>query len=178
MGQTILLAGRPGVGKTTIIKQVVNMLGGEAGGFYTEEIRQRGRRLGFKIITLEGEEGVLAHVDIKGAPRVSKYGVNVRDLEEVGVAALRRAVEGGRYVVIDEIGKMELYSPEFRRAVVEALESEKVVLGTVMAGRHEWVDNLKAKSQVTVLTVTEGNREGMAGRILDMLQVSRGAPKP
>ena len=177
MGHAILLAGRPGVGKTTVIKQVVDMLGGEAGGFYTEEIRQGGRRLGFKIITLDGEEGVLAHIDIKGAPRVSKYGVNVRDLEEVGVASLRRAIEERRYVVIDEIGKMELYSQEFRRAVVEALESEKVVLGTVMAGRHDWVDTLKARPQVAVLTVTEGNREGMARRLLDMLQVSRGAFK-
>jgi nucleoside-triphosphatase len=172
MGDAILLAGRPGVGKTTIIKGVVDILGGEAGGFYTEEIRQRGRRLGFKIITLEGEEGVLAHVDIKGAPRVSKYGVNLKDLEGVGVAALRRAIEKRRYVVIDEIGKMELYSQEFRRAVVEALGSEKVVLGTVMAGPHLWVDTLKARPQVTVLTVTEGNREGMARQILDMLQVS------
>ncbi|MFQ5886839.1 MAG: nucleoside-triphosphatase, partial [Anaerolineae bacterium] len=42
MGHAILLAGRPGVGKTTIIKQVVDMLSGEAGGFYTEEIRQGG----------------------------------------------------------------------------------------------------------------------------------------
>lgn len=175
MGRTILLAGRPGVGKTTVIKQVVDMLGGEAGGFYTEEIRQGGRRLGFKIITLEGEEGVLAHVDIKGAPRVSKYGVNVRDLEEVGVAALRRAIEERRYVVIDEIGKMELYSQEFREAVVEALESEKVVLGTVMAGPHPWVDTLKVRPQVAVLKVTQGNREGMARRILNMLQASRGA---
>lgn len=175
MGDAILLAGRPGVGKTTIIKRVVDILGGEAGGFYTEEIRQRGRRLGFKIITLEGEEGVLAHVEIKGAPRVSKYGVNLKDLEEVGVAALRRAIEGRRYVVIDEIGKMELYSLEFRRAVVEALESEKVVLGTVMAGPHLWVDTLKARPQVTVLTVTEGNREGMARQILEMLRVSGGA---
>jgi len=169
MGRTILLAGRPGVGKTTIIKGVVDILGGEAGGFYTEEIRQGGQRMGFKIITLEGEEGVLAHVDIKGAPRVSKYGVNIRDLEEVGVAALRRAVEERQYVVIDEIGKMELYSQEFRRAVVEALESEKVVLGTVMAGPHPWVDTLKARPQVTVLVVTEGNRKGMVRRILDML---------
>ena len=175
MGRMILLAGRPGVGKTTVIKRVVDRLGGEAGGFYTEEIRQGGRRLGFKIITLEGEEGVLAHVDIKGAPRVSKYGVNVKDLEEVGVAALRRAIEEQRYVVIDEIGKMELYSQEFRRAVVEALESEKVVLGTVMGGPHPWVDTLKARPQVTVLTVTQGNREGMARRILDMLPVSGGA---
>lgn len=169
MGRTILLAGRPGVGKTTIVKRVVDILGGEAGGFYTEEIRQGGRRLGFKIITLEGEEGVLAHVDIKGGPRVSKYGVNIKDLEEVGVAALRRAIEERRYVVIDEIGKMELYSQEFRGAVGEALESEKVVLGTVLAVPHPWVDTLKAKPQVTVLTVTEGNRESMARRILDML---------
>jgi len=169
MGRTILLAGRPGVGKTTIIKQVVDMLGGEAGGFYTEEIRRGGRRQGFKIITLEGEEGVLAHVDIKGGPRVSKYGVNLKDLEEVGVAALRRAIEERRYVVVDEIGKMELYSQEFRGAVGEALNSEKIVLGTVLAGPHPWVDTLKAKPQVTVLTVTEGNRESMAQRILDML---------
>jgi len=169
MGRMILLAGRPGVGKTTIIKQVVDMLGGEAGGFYTEEIRQGGRRLGFKIITLEGEEGVLALVDIKGGPRVSKYGVNLKDLEEIGVTALRRAIEERRYVVIDEIGKMELYSQEFRGAVGEALNSEKIVLGTVLAGPHPWVDTLKAKPQVTVLTVTEGNREGMARRILDML---------
>ncbi len=177
MGRMILLAGRPGVGKTTVIKQVVDTLGGEAGGFYTEEIRQGGRRLGFKIITLEGEEGVLAHVDIKGAPRVSKYGVNVRDLEEIGVAALRRAIEERRYVVVDEIGKMELYSQGFRGAVVEALESERVVLGTVMAGPHPWVDTLKARPQVTVLTVTQGNREGMARRILEMLRGSRGAFK-
>lgn len=174
MGRMILLAGRPGVGKTTVIKQVVDMLGGEAGGFYTEEIRQGGRRLGFRIITLEGEEGVLAHVDIKGAPRVSKYGVNLKDLEKVGVAALKRAIEERRYVVIDEIGKMELYSQEFRRAVVGALESEKTVLGTVMAGPHPWVDALRARPQVTVLTITERNREGIAQRILEMLQVSRG----
>jgi len=169
MGQAILLAGRPGVGKTTIIKRVVDMLGGEAGGFYTEEIRQGGRRLGFKIITLEGEEGILAHVDIRGTPRVSKYGVSLKDLDGVGVAALRRAIEGRRYVVVDEIGKMELYSQEFRRAVVEALESERVVLGTVMAGPHPWVDTLKARPQVTVLVVTGGNRKDMAQRILDML---------
>lgn len=108
---------------------------------------------------------------------MSKYGVNVKDLEEVGVAALERAMEERRYVVIDEIGKMELYSQEFREAVVEALESEKVVLGTVMAGSHPWVDTLKARPQVTVLMITESNREGMARRILEMLQGGRGAFK-
>ena len=51
MGKTILLTGRPRVGKTTIVKEVVKRLPGGVGGFYTEEIKERGQRQGFKIVT-------------------------------------------------------------------------------------------------------------------------------
>lgn len=170
MGRTILLTGRPGVGKTTVIKEVVERLGSRAGGFYTAEIRTGGRRQGFKIVTLDGQRGILSHVNIKGSPRVSKYGVNLKDLEEIGVAALRQAVIEADYVVVDEIGKMELFSEEFRKAVVEAVESEKLVLGTVMATRHPWVDALKALPQVAVLEVTRDNREQMVQLVTEMLE--------
>ena len=170
MGRTILLAGRPGVGKTTVIKEVVERLGGRAGGFYTAEIRKRGRRQGFKIITLDGQEGILSHVNIKGLPRVSKYGVNLKDLEEIGVAALRRAGAEANCIVVDEIGKMELFSEGFRKVVMEAIESEKVVLGTVMAARHPWVEALKALPQVSVLEVTLDNRDKMAPLVMEMLE--------
>jgi nucleoside-triphosphatase len=172
MGRTILLTGRPGVGKTTIIRQIAEALGGHAGGFYTAEIRESGRRRGFKILTLDGEEGVLSHVDIKGSPRVSRYGVNLRDLEGIGVAAVRRAVTEAECVVIDEIGKMELFSEEFRQAVLEAIRSDKPVVGTVMRSGNRWVDDLKALPEVTVLEVTEANREGMAQRVLDLLHIT------
>ncbi|MGB3904128.1 MAG: nucleoside-triphosphatase, partial [Anaerolineae bacterium] len=114
MGRTILLTGRPGVGKTTVIKKALDRLEGRAGGFYTAEIRESGRRQGFKIVTLDGQEGILSHVDIRGQPRVSRYGVNLGDLEEVGVAALRRAIAEADLIVVDEIGKMELFSEAFR----------------------------------------------------------------
>jgi nucleoside-triphosphatase len=172
MGRTILLTGRPGVGKTTIIKQIAERLGDSAGGFYTTEIREGGRRLGFKIVTLDGREGVLSHVDIKRPPRVSKYGVNLRDLEEIGVAALRRAVAEAQWVVVDEIGKMELFSEAFRAAIVEAIESDAVVVGTVMSSRNAWVDRVKNLPQVTVLQVTTANRDQMAQRVLDLLHTS------
>jgi nucleoside-triphosphatase len=109
-------------------------------------------------------------VDIKGRPRVSRYGVNLRDLEEVGVAALRRAITEADLVVVDEIGKMELFSQGFRQAVAEAIEGDKPVLGTVMASPEPWVDALKALSQVTVLEVTQDNREQMAPLIMELLQ--------
>ncbi len=172
MGRTILLNGRPGVGKTTIIREIAERLGAAAGGFYTAEIREGGRRQGFKIVTLDGKEGVLSHVDIRGTPRVSRYGVNLKDLEEIGVAALRRAVAEADYVLVDEIGKMELFSEGFRRAVLEAIRSDKPVVGTVLRSKNTWVDGLKALPEVTVIEVTEANRAGMARSVLDLLHAT------
>jgi nucleoside-triphosphatase len=111
-------------------------------------------------------------VDIKGPPRVSRYGVNLRDLEQIGVAALRRAVAESDYVVVDEIGKMELFSDEFRQTVTEAIRSDKAVVGTVMKSGNRWVDELKNLSGVTVLEVTPENREQMVPQVMELLQSS------
>jgi nucleoside-triphosphatase len=172
MGRTILLTGRPGVGKTTVIKEISDSLGDSAGGFYTAEIREGGRREGFKIITLDGEHGILSHVDLKGPPRVSRYGVNLRDLEGIGVAALMQAVAKRQCVVVDEIGKMELFSQRFREVVLAAIEGDTMVVGTVMKARNPWADDLKALPQVTLLEVTEANRDHMARRVLSLLDIT------
>ena len=89
-----MLTGRPGCGKTTLIKRVVNKLNLPSGGFYTEEIRECGERLGFKIITLDGDEAVLAHVNFKTPQRVGKYGLDLSGLQTIGVEALRTAISG------------------------------------------------------------------------------------
>ena len=146
------------------------MLPGRAGGFYTEEMRERGRRQGFRIVTLDGQEGVLAHVGIKSRMRVSKYGVNLVDLEGIGVAAIQEAIAQKDYVVIDEIGKMELFSTAFREAVWEAVHSDKPVLGTITLSSHPWADRVKALPQVTVIEVTKANRDRIAQQVLDSLE--------
>ena len=170
MGKTILLTGRPRVGKTTFIKDVVRRLPGQAGGFYTEEMRERGRRQGFKIVTLDGQEGVLADVGIKSRMRVSKYGVKLADLEGIGVAAIREAIAQKDYVIIDEIGKMELFSTAFKDAVWEAIHSDKPVLGTITLSSHPWADRVKALPQVTIIEVTCANRDRIAQQVLDLLE--------
>jgi len=86
-----LLTGRPGTGKTSLIKQAVAEMKGKAGGFYTEEIRSQGVRQGFKLVTLDGQDAILAHIDIHSPYRVSKYGVDIDSLDRVGVSALHQA---------------------------------------------------------------------------------------
>jgi nucleoside-triphosphatase len=168
MGRTLLLTGRPGVGKTTVIKKVARALGDQAGGFYTEEIRdRRGRRAGFRLGTMDGKETIMAHVNLlgQGRPRVSRYGVDVSAIAQVGAAALRQAMASGQVVIVDEIGKMELFCESFKEAVQDAVRGEHVVLGSVMSGSHPWVDRLKTRDQVIVWEVTTENRDKLPGRI-------------
>jgi len=166
MKPVYLLTGRPGTGKTSLIKQAVAELKGKAGGFYTEEIRDRGTRLGFKLVTLDGQEAILAHVNFPSRYRVSKYGVDVDSLDRVGVSALRQAAKQCDLVVVDEIGKMELFSPNFREAVLEIIGSGKRVLGTIMLNPNPWADAIKRQPQVNLVEVTRTNYY----RILDDLR--------
>ena len=174
MGKTLLLEGRPGVGKTTVIKAVVDQLGDRAGGFYTEEIRdQDGRRRGFRLVTLGGDEAVMAHTDLRARnrPRVGRYGVNVEAVDEVGVSAIRQALRPGQVVVIDEIGKMELFSDAFKRAVTDAVAGANRVLATVMSGPHPWVNQIRERPQVEVCRVTVANRDRLPEKVWEWLLV-------
>jgi nucleoside-triphosphatase len=169
--EKVLLTGRPGCGKTTLIKCVVNNLPRRAGGFYTEEIRHGGTRAGFKIVTLDGEEVVFAHVCLQTPEHVGKYGLDLSVLETVGVEAVREAVRRRRrLVVIDEIGPMEIRSAIFREAVNEALDSEVPVLATIFARSLQLIDAIKSRPDVTPIEVRPNNRERLVSELSDRIQ--------
>jgi len=172
MKQVYLLTGRPGTGKTSLIKQVVAKVRGKAGGFYTEEIRSQGIRQGFKLITLDGEDAILAHIDIDSPHRVSKYGVDIDSLDRVGVSALRQAAEQCDLVVIDEIGKMELFSANFREAVLQIIGGGRRVIGTIMLNSNPWADAIKRQPQVNLITVTKANYQQVLAELLRWLKAT------
>jgi nucleoside-triphosphatase len=157
----VLLTGRPGCGKTTLIKRLVDDLALPAGGFYTEEIRQCRERVGFKIVTLEGEEAVLAHVGFNTTQRVGKYGLDLRVLESIGSEAICAAMRARRIVVIDEIGPMEIRSPVFCDVVNDALDSPVVpgILGTISARSFPFTNAIKKRHDITLIEVRPNNRE-------------------
>jgi len=126
----LLVTGRPGSGKTTVVERIVASLPrGVATGFFTREARERGMRRGFTMETLDGRTAVLADVGGDG-PRVGRYRVRLRELEAVGVPALGLR-PGVRLIVVDEIGRMECLSQRFCDAVRQALDAPTPVLGTI-----------------------------------------------
>lgn len=170
MSQALLLTGAPGTGKTTIIREAISASKAEAGGFYTQEIRRGGARLGFEIVTLDGSRAILAHVDIRGPQRVGKYGVDVASLDRVAVPVMRLAIRECAIMVVDEIGKMELLSPAFREVLLEALNSERRLLGTIMLQPHPFADQVKHDPRVEVLLVSKANRDQVFDKVTNWLR--------
>ena len=166
MNKKVLLTGRPGCGKTTLIKSVVRRLPRGADGFYTEEIRVSGTRAGFKIVTLNGDEVVFAHVGFETRERVGKYGLNLPALEAVGVKAVLEAVHAQKLVVIDEIGPMEIRSRMFREAVSVALDSGGPVLATIFARPIPFTDVIKSRPDVVLIEVRPDNRDRLISELL------------
>ena len=60
-------------------------------------------------------------------------------IDQVGAGVIRSAVDTNPIVIIDEIGKMELFSSPFQSAVLKAISSPKIVIATAMQDEHPWV---------------------------------------
>jgi len=166
----ILLTGDPGCGKTTVVRRVVERLTGHVPmtGFVTEEIRETGSRKGFRGLTLDGHDFVLAHVDSESDLRVGPYGVEVEGLERVGVPSLTPTSETG-LIVLDEIGKMESFSETFRDRVQELLDGDTPVLATVAVHGVGFVKRVRHNSKASLVRMTRKSRDAMVGDLLRRL---------
>ncbi len=169
MGQAYLLTGMPGTGKTSIIRQAITQSKLDAGGFFTQEIRNVGIREGFRIVTLGGKDAVFAHITIESPFRVGKYGIDISALDGTGVEAIYDAVEHHDLIIIDEIGKMELFSPRFIKAVQDALASPKRVLGTITLRPHPLADSIRQNQSIRVAELTRNNQKFVLAEILNWL---------
>lgn len=176
----ILLEGRPGSGKTTVARDIVARLQKSAipaAGFTTEERRERGRRVGFAIENLEGERAVLASVDFEGHTRVGKYGVDLEALERIALPALKPP-SPTTIVIIDELGKMELFSAKLTDRVRALLSAANDLVATIHAFHHPFTDELKRRSDVMMMRVTRDNRGELPALVCDILTARRSGPTP
>ncbi|XP_020777160.1 cancer-related nucleoside-triphosphatase [Boleophthalmus pectinirostris] len=179
----VFLTGQPGVGKTTLVQKACESLvssGVTVEGFYTEEVRAGGRRVGFDVVTLTGKRGHLSRIrDVAGPSRgtreytVGQYVVDLPSFENLVLPLFRNVDSGGvtkKVFIIDEIGKMELFSQSFIRAVKQTLDSSScTILGTIPVPKHKplaLVEEVRARSDIRVYTISKENRNSILQDVL------------
>jgi nucleoside-triphosphatase len=168
MYKKFFITGYPGSGKTTIFNDIVTKLKKNLSelsiyGFITKEVRRKGIRVGFSIENFHDEKGILSHIDYKNGPRVGKYGVDLQDLEKVGINTLLNALRKpkAKIIAIDEIGKMELFHPEFLKILDRIIASDKIMIATISYKMTELLTKFKNRRDTCVFNLENAPKDSI-----------------
>ncbi len=177
MGIKVFITGEPGVGKTTLIKKLVERLGDRAIGFWTEEVRdpETKKRTGFRIYTTEGKKKIFSSKFFTSKKLVGSYGVNVDYFEELAIPILEKAIKEARkdkrkVIVIDEIGKMELFSKSFRELVRQIIHNQCInVVATIpIRDVHPLVKEIRRLPGAILIKINKENKDYLLDDILGL----------
>jgi len=174
-GIKIGITGLPGAGKTHALIKVIEMLeanGKSVGGMITEPIIEDKKRTGFIVRDWATKENaVMAHVDISSKFMVGKFGVDLEALESVGVNAITNACKEADVIVIDEVGRMEVESEKFVKAVKDALDVDKPMLLTLhKKSRNPLLQDIRRRDDIRILEVTPINRNLLPYKIMKLMK--------
>lgn len=163
-----MVTGPPGCGKTTVLLDLCRMLksrGFVVGGIICPEMRDGTTRVGFEIVDLLGRRGILAHVSLfsSNGPVVSRYGINMEDLDEISREAFSRKAD---LFIIDEIGPMEMRSRVFTSEVDRILNSSIPVVAAVhFRTRSGFIGRVKTRSDTKIIEIGFRNRDALPGQL-------------
>lgn len=170
------LTGLPGAGKTTAVLKIIEMLKQTddeltIGGMINEPVLKDKRIVGFSTMNLaNGDTAVFGSTKFESKFTVGNIGFDFSKLDEVGVQAIRQAINESDVIVIDEVGKIEVESQAFVDIVKEAVEAEKPMLITLhKKSRNPLLQDIRRRDDVRLLDITPTNRNLLPHKIVRLM---------
>lgn len=194
MEGSLFLKGDSGEGKTTLLFECLRPWHKTMGGFYTQRlVDEKGKTMGFRMVPANEEWASQAPYK-KGLSNVflerteAGFQKNLEVFEGTG-AELLRSSANKKLCLMDEIGGVELFAPEFMNALGNCLEGPVPCIGVIKSRKNlsamatripvmsesdrlnmELEENILKRSKGQIITF-ERQRESMIRQIiLDFLR--------
>ena len=166
----ILLTGERGVGKSTLARNVFEKLAISPDGFKTFPVYEDKQKAGFYLQDLQtGEKFLFAHRNFKGGEKFSEFGVYDKVFENFSALLLKKASSKGGYILIDEVGVMEMNSAPFLEALIHLWKSPLRQLWVVQK-RSPFLKTLtQLHEPFQLFEVTPRNRDFLADEIIALI---------
>ena len=158
----VILTGQRQIGKSTALGRFLAGFSGSVAGFRTvfdSRSDPKNRRL--LLCAIPDGESETAVIWTDGTPQV--------ELAVFDRCVPSMLAQNADLFVLDELGKFEGGAAEMQRAVEALFDAAADVLAVVRCDAPGWMGALKARPDVTVLTVTEKNRDGVPAVLAKLL---------
>ncbi len=118
----------------------------------------------------------LSRIDSKSGPKVGKYLVDIKSFESIAIPLISlnqtELKESSKtlIIIIDEIGKMEMFSDLFKRTIRQLFDSNINILATIPVQQNlELVQELRNRSDSKEICVERSNRDLLVDKVVRML---------
>ena len=163
----LFLTGEKQVGKSTLLRRLIEHQNLRCSGFETQAFYLHGERRGF---TLHGRVNMPPYENdcICCARIEEKRSVPVLPVfDENGAEILRISRNTpAPYILMDELGRLERQADAFIREIFTCLDSDKRVLGVLQKCNSAHAGAIAQRDDVTVLTVTSENRDSLLEQLI------------
>lgn len=159
----ILLTGKPGIGKSTVIEKFIRLNTLPSTWVVTTAILQpeTGLRLGFQANNSDGEEQIISHKKTIQSDKVigeNRVDVDIEAVDAMFANALDQAIQSNeKLVIIDEIGPIQLLSEEFSDSLKHAFSTHADIVASIHYS-DERLSEYRTSPNNLLLEVTEDNR--------------------
>jgi nucleoside-triphosphatase len=172
---SILLTGKPGVGKSSCLRHVADRCNLTVDGVISGELRENGKRAGFEMQLIgPGTRGLLASPEVEseirfGTPRSHdgrpRLGVTHDFLKTDVCPHLRALIGNVSLIVVDEIGSMQASYPEFLHVVHELIAADTPLLASVSLADDPSIEALRNCRDIPTIELSLSNRDLIAAML-------------
>lgn len=165
--KNLFLTGNIRVGKTTILKHILEKVDVSIGGYITDRSYQDNIR---KFTALSLYDNVSAFNIAKVDRNTFDKEIYLDTFKIHLVSLIEKSMKYRDIVVLDELGFMEDSISPFKKQIFSLLDSSTPVFGIIKKYDCDFLNSIRDRNDVIILEITESNRDSIEDYIIDILK--------